>query len=58
MSKNIYLVCENGKIKSFDYAYESQEAAENRCRELNDRFIQSNHYVASVELVESNNLSR
>jgi hypothetical protein len=55
MKKTIYLVCErdnqNGRTISFDYAYESQEVAENRCKELNDRFIHSNYYVSLVELL-------
>jgi hypothetical protein len=55
MSKTIYIICErdnqNGRIISFDYAYESQAVAENRCKELNDRFTHSKYYVALVELL-------
>ena len=57
MNKTIYLVCErdnqNGRTISFDYAYESQEVAENRCKELNNRFIHtySQYYVVLVELL-------
>jgi hypothetical protein len=56
MSKSIYLIYErdyqNGRIISLDYAYESQAVAENRCKELNDRFTQSQYYVALIELLD------